>query len=72
MLKFYILKLYKIKLHSIILIQKNKSTTINNILIIEDFYFKQIEISLNNFVYNKYLCLIINNLKIYKQIEKTF
>jgi hypothetical protein len=45
--------------------------TINNILIIEDLYLKQIEVNLNDFVYNKYLRLITNDLKIYKRIKET-
>ena len=34
------------------LIWRDKSTIINNIFIIEDFYLKQLRIDLNDFVYN--------------------
>ena len=52
MFKLNILKLYKTKLYFTILIQRDKSTTINNIFIIEDFYLKQLEVNLNDLAYN--------------------
>jgi len=63
MLTLQKLKSEKMKVVSLKSIMKNKSTTFNNIKIIENIYTRQFNLKVNDFIFHYVLQLIYENLK---------